>query len=308
MTRLGKRFDRAARRRREIEWHAIRVGAAETEDLWRWLVAWVWHNCQSKDQIGAVMECARRMSRKGLGYIKGFHFTPTDAEDVIEEARQTRRCWSSDNLARWLGVTYAHRQELGLTTIGAIDVNKHERKRRRKERDRMAQERRRRERGAESRAEWLAVNALSRTKPWETIGMSRAQWYRRRKRAASAVNETGPSTAVFLSTNDTPVSLERKEESKNLERRKPSILRSTSRRKTGHAAMTRALAPSGLRVPPAVDGPCPVVGIVQADSPALDAASAYAALPLELRLLALGLASAVVTTERDGDQAEQVAA
>jgi hypothetical protein len=39
-----KYFDRTTLRRREIERHAIDVGAADTDDLSRWLIAWVWHN------------------------------------------------------------------------------------------------------------------------------------------------------------------------------------------------------------------------------------------------------------------------
>jgi hypothetical protein len=40
----------------------------------------------------------------------------------------------------------------------------------------------------------------------------------------------------------------------------------------------------------------------------VDAAFIYGELPLELRLMALGLSSPGVTTERDGDQPDQVAA
>ena len=40
-------FSLPAIRRREIERHALHVGAADTEDLWRWLVAWCWHNDQN---------------------------------------------------------------------------------------------------------------------------------------------------------------------------------------------------------------------------------------------------------------------
>jgi DNA-binding transcriptional regulator YiaG len=90
-----KRFDKRVRRRREIEWHAKDVGAAETDDLSRWLIAWIWHNQQAKDQTGAVIECARRMGRKD--------FTRAEAEAVIEEASRTRRHLSADNLARFLG-------------------------------------------------------------------------------------------------------------------------------------------------------------------------------------------------------------
>jgi hypothetical protein len=60
---LRQAFDLNRRRRIEIERHANHVGAAETEDLSRWLVAWIWHNPRAKDQVGAVIECARRMGR-----------------------------------------------------------------------------------------------------------------------------------------------------------------------------------------------------------------------------------------------------
>jgi hypothetical protein len=92
-----KRFDRRVLRRRELERHARYVGAAETDDLSRWLIAWVWHLDKPKDPIGAVMECARRIGRKGMG--------PSEAAEIIEEASITRRHWSADNLARFLGVT-----------------------------------------------------------------------------------------------------------------------------------------------------------------------------------------------------------
>jgi hypothetical protein len=191
--RRRKTFDRGARRRREIERHAIDAGAADSDDFPRWLIAWIWHNSHSKDQVGAVIECARRMGSKG--------FTPAEAAAVIDEARNTRHHLSADNIARFLGVTYAVRQRLGLTTIGSINVGRGARKELRKRRDRIAKERKRRERGARPRAEFEATS-LMRTKPWEAMNMSRRQWYRKR-------NGTGPSTAVFLSTDDTPVPLER---------------------------------------------------------------------------------------------------
>jgi hypothetical protein len=83
-SQLGRRkhFDRTVRRRREIEAHARHVGAADTDDLSRWLIAWVWHNWQSKDQINALIECARRMGRKGM--------PPAEASEIIEEASITR--------------------------------------------------------------------------------------------------------------------------------------------------------------------------------------------------------------------------
>ena len=60
------------------------------------------------------MECARRIGRNG--------FTAAEAAIVTEEAREMRPHLSADNLACFLGVTYAVRQRLGLTTIGSINV------------------------------------------------------------------------------------------------------------------------------------------------------------------------------------------
>jgi hypothetical protein len=195
-TRPARRaFDFRVRRRREIEAVGRDIGVAETDDLSRFLIAWVWHNAGSKDQVNAVIECARTMGRKG--------FSEDEAKDVIQEAKATRRAMSADNLARYLRLNYETRQALRITTIGACDANKRERRRRRKERDRQAKARQRRQRGADTRAEYLEANWISRTKPWVKKGLSRAQWYRYQKAAraqGSMRHETGPSTAVFLST------------------------------------------------------------------------------------------------------------
>lgn len=185
--RYRKTFDRAARRRREIEWHAKDVGAAATDDLHRWLIAWVWHNPRAKDQVGAVMECARRIGRKG--------FTAAQAATVIKEASRTRRRrhMFADNLADYLGVTWEQRKRLGLTTIGATDMRKRERNILRWIKNKMAKARKRRERGAKPRSQ-----SLARTRPWEELNMSRRQWYRKR-------NGTDSGTAVLLHAADETV-------------------------------------------------------------------------------------------------------
>jgi hypothetical protein len=171
-----KKFDWRVKRRREIETHARHVGAADTEDLSRWLIAWVWSNPGSKDQIGAVMDCARRMGRKG--------FDADDAEAVINEAKATPRARKADELAQYLRLDYQTRQALGITMIGAYDADKRERQRRRKERNRQSKERQRRQRGSKPRTEYEATS-ISRTKPWETEGWSRAKWYRRQREILS---------------------------------------------------------------------------------------------------------------------------
>ena len=83
-TKLRQAFDLNRRRRIVIERHAIHVGAAETEDLSRWLVAWIWHNPNAKDQVGAVIECARRVGRTDM--------SPAAAREIIDEAQSTPKC------------------------------------------------------------------------------------------------------------------------------------------------------------------------------------------------------------------------
>lgn len=82
-------FDVAARRRREIEAHARAVGAAHSDDFDRWAIAYVWHNPSGADQIGAVIEFARRLGRR---------ISECTAAGLVEAARTTRCCRSADNL------------------------------------------------------------------------------------------------------------------------------------------------------------------------------------------------------------------
>src|SRR5262245_66168369 len=56
-----RRFDFAPTRRREIERHARHIGAADSDDFSRWLIAWVWHNQKSSDPLCALANAAVRM-------------------------------------------------------------------------------------------------------------------------------------------------------------------------------------------------------------------------------------------------------
>jgi hypothetical protein len=189
LKRQRKHFDFTAKRRREIVLHARYVGAADTEDFSRWLIAWVWHNPKAKDQIWSVMEAAKNMGGK---------ITEAEASAITEEASITRKHLNADNLARFLGVTYAQRQALGLTTIGSVNVGKRARKEMRKRRVRLAKEAKRRVAGMRPQSE-----SLSATQPWRELSMSRRTWYRRNK--AGRRGGTTLSTAIFLSSEDRPV-------------------------------------------------------------------------------------------------------
>jgi hypothetical protein len=139
--------------------HARHIGAAETDDFSRWLIAWHWHNPKAIDAIWSLTEAARRMGGK---------ITEAQASDITEEASITRQHRKADNLARFLGVTYAQRQALGIKTIGSINVGRRARKELRKRRDRLAKEAKRRAVGMRPQSQ-----SLSATEPWRALGVSR---------------------------------------------------------------------------------------------------------------------------------------
>jgi len=193
--RYRRPFDFAPTRRREIERYAKHIDAAHTDDFPRFLIAWAWHNPKSTGPVWALMNCAERMGGK---------ISEAEASAILEEASITRKHLSADNLARFLGITYAQRQALHLTTIGSIDVGRRARKELRKRRDRMAKEAKRRACGLRPQS-----GSLSATQPWREEGMSRATWYRQNK--ARIRRETTLSAAIFLSSEDKVVSPKREE-------------------------------------------------------------------------------------------------
>jgi hypothetical protein len=188
--RRNNNFDFNSKRRAEIARHAIHVGAMDTEDRGRWLIAWHWYNPKAKDPIWSLMEAAKRMGGK---------ITEARASAITEEASIIRKCWSADNLARFLGLTYAQRQHLRIKTIGSIDVKKRARKVLRQRKDRLAKEEGRRKLGMRPQSE-----SLSATEPWRELGMSRAAWYRRNKHRKTG--ETTLSAISLIGSEDRPVS------------------------------------------------------------------------------------------------------
>jgi hypothetical protein len=191
--RYRKRFDFGPTRRREIERHARHVGAADTDDLYRWLLAWCWHNPKATDL---------RWSLQNWSVTKlGRALTGAEVDAIVDdvENRRTRRRWSADNLGRWLGLAFEVRKALRITTIGSIDVNKRARKALRKKWDRAYQAAKRRARGVRPQSE-----SLSATQPWRELGMSRRTWYRRNKERNGTVGTTS-SAAIFVSCDDKTV-------------------------------------------------------------------------------------------------------
>jgi hypothetical protein len=197
---MGSSFDFLAKRRKEIVRHALYVGVMDTDDRSRHLIAWVWHNRKATDQIWSLTDAAKRMGGK---------ITEAEASAITEEASICRKHLTADNLAKFLGVTYAQRQALRLTTIGSIDVKKRARKELRKRKDRLYREHKRRGNGVQARLNYEANSIAAKAR---AEGVSRMTIYRRRKQAAEqAKNQpdvTGVSAAIFLSYDDRPVTPE----------------------------------------------------------------------------------------------------
>lgn len=127
--------------------------------------------------IGRLKHAERRMS-DWLGTCAGF-LSMAERERLISEVDECPLKWTADKLAWKFKVTLEQRTRLKLTTIGAIDLPKVERikRRARAKRDRMAANRQ--AQGAMTRAEYR--KAVKSAKPWEAEGLSRASWYRRKR-------------------------------------------------------------------------------------------------------------------------------
>jgi hypothetical protein len=121
--------------------------------------------------------------------------------DRIECLTIARRAQSSpslkpDGLGLQLRLSDADRTRLNIRTIGSYDVDKKSREQRRRiqklERDRLRAAERRRALGAIPREQYLAAS-FSKTKPWESMGISRSTFMRRRKKQ----RETSPSPIIL---------------------------------------------------------------------------------------------------------------
>jgi hypothetical protein len=111
--------------------------------------------------------------------------TPIEIRSLTAEAIAKRHKWKADRLAGRLNLYEAERSRLGITTIGAVDADRAKRLARRRQRARERDQQRRRDQGAKTRAEYEA-QSLSRTKPWEALGISRRTYERRRRKLAVA--------------------------------------------------------------------------------------------------------------------------
>jgi len=131
------------------------------------------------------------------------------ANHLLEHVAAYPRQWKAQTLGRELRLTAAEWRLLDLRTIAPADMTVEERKQDRKLRARLRKRHKRRAHGMKSRAEFLAANDISRTKPWLASGMSRATWYRQQAKVKGG-QPPGRDRSVhhkeILKAVDTPVS------------------------------------------------------------------------------------------------------
>jgi hypothetical protein len=117
---------------------------------------------------------------------------------ALNIAKHPRR-WTAEQLGKALRLTAEERHRLHITTIRAFDMTLAQCRQ-------AGRERWNAKRRTQTRAEYLA-SSVSRAKPWEREGISRATWYRRAK-AGECPRETSPRQHVSqaFKWSRTPVS------------------------------------------------------------------------------------------------------
>jgi hypothetical protein len=160
------------KRRNDIEDTILGLygGLPDTDESDLLLRFWAWHNFRSLRQVKDLVALAERLGAK---------LAQAEAEAVISYCNRhpensRRAAWASSWDLLRTSVRPSASRPLRRSTSPAqrkcINKAKHAAKMRRW-------------RGKKPRAQWLAENLLSRTKPWQAEGISRRTWERRRRAA-----------------------------------------------------------------------------------------------------------------------------
>lgn len=196
----GKRFNSISRRLREIETViAARHGLLPaTDDADLYLLPIAQHlraraeqtarivygpgsirGPSNPDLTSAVIEMLRQWCARS-----GPEISDETCIRIARDACRNGRVPRADALGKRLRLSYAERQRLGITMIGAFDVDRKQRAalaaERKREADRHRAAAKRRRQGRISRATYEA-NSVNRLRPWRALDISRATWFRRRK-------------------------------------------------------------------------------------------------------------------------------
>lgn len=140
------------------------------------------NNPDGRAALQIVADCIALATGAVPSHIVGFiraraPWALPEADAYAASACSESRWLSADEMAWRIGLSASERSRLKVRTIGAAGMTARQRKLAQKEKRRAREENRRREAGAKPRAA-----SLSRLRPWETAGVSRAKWYRDRKR------------------------------------------------------------------------------------------------------------------------------
>jgi hypothetical protein len=114
--------------------------------------------------------------------------SPQDTEELIDRINLTPdslRKPSARLLGQRMNLLSHDRKAWRIQTIRPVDMTDAELAEQRLATDRDRKQRRRRKAGSKPREIYLA-KSRTRNKPWERDGISRAQWYRRQKKAQAA--------------------------------------------------------------------------------------------------------------------------
>jgi hypothetical protein len=101
-----------------------------------------------------------------------------EAHEIATRVAAGPRKFKAAVLGSLLKLSEVERRLLGVTTIAPSDLSAEDRRSMQRFWRRSADRLRRRRKGAKSRSEYESAS-LSRTKPWDTLGISRRTWYRR---------------------------------------------------------------------------------------------------------------------------------
>jgi hypothetical protein len=271
-------------------------GLPGTDDQDLLLRLWAWSNPYSRDPAKDLHAFGERL---------GTPLSDAEVEATIAYVQRHPRRFSAKTFGKHIGLTTAEWLRQRPTIMTPFDCTPKELERMRRAIKTERERERSRRKGAEPRAEYLAaVKGVPAAKPAggrPTIGdkaMTDAE-RAKRYRAKSTRHETVPVEHLTSITSQ-------RQFRDGWKRKNPQAMKDHLPLRTlpsSHGEKATSSAP--------VPGSAAETAFARQHAEVVDAASAYAALPLELRLLALGLSSAIVMPERDGDQsggADQLAA
>ncbi|MGJ4888989.1 hypothetical protein ACQR1Y_12385 [Bradyrhizobium sp. HKCCYLRH3099] len=107
-----------------------------------------------------------------------------DDDDMIDSIIRKPRFWHADPLGKLIGMTFARRTALALTTIGCPDMPKKKRAELRAAKEVARRRESRRDAGAMPREEFERTS-IERQKPWIAMGCSRSTWFAKHRKTAA---------------------------------------------------------------------------------------------------------------------------